>query len=394
MYFPRKLEKEVKKYFDIKEIVLVTGMRRAGKTSLLRHIFESIKSKNKAFLDIENPLEQKIFEELDYNNIWANLQPYGVSNSQKAYLFLDEIQDKPEIVKAIKYLYDHYDVKFFITGSSSFYLKNLFPESLAGRKIVLELYPLDYEEFLVFKGYDKKFDLNFIEKDKRKNIVSYEKEKKMYDEYLRFGGFPQVVLADTLDEKKLHLTDIFKSYFEKEVEKLADFSKLSSFRDLLLLLTERIGAKLDISKLASEVGVSRETVYSYLSFLQATYFISMITQYTKSPDREVSGAKKVYICDTGLVNYLGGVENGSLLENAVYQNIRKYGKVQYYEKRGGSEIDFILKDQMIGFEVKRTGTPQDLSRLSTVAKKLGLKQWYIVSKKFIAKRGFIMTCDL
>ncbi|MBI2252079.1 MAG: ATP-binding protein [Armatimonadetes bacterium] len=394
MYYSRKLEKEIEKYFNIKEIVLITGMRRVGKTTLLRYIFENIKNDNKVFLDIENPLEQRIFEELDYNNIWANLKSYGISNKQKAYLFLDEVQDRPEIVKAIKYLYDHYDVKFFISGSSSFYLKNLFPESLAGRKVVLEIYPLDFEEFLVFKGYKKNFAQNFIEKDRGKNAVSYEKEKKFYDEYLEFGGFPQVVLADRLDNKKQYLNDIFKSYFEKEVEKLADFSKLASFRDLLLLLLERIGAKLDISKLASEVGVSRDTVYSYLSFLEATYFISLVSPFSKGFDRAVRGAKKVYICDTGLVNHLSRVTPGAVLENAVYQNIRKYGKIQYYEKRGGAEIDFILKDQLIAFEVKQTGTIQDYRKLSAAAEKLGLIQWYILSKKFINQNAFITASDL
>ncbi len=88
-------------------------MRRTGKTTLYRIIFDGIQSKNKAFLDIENPIDQQVFEEKDYNNIWANLQSYGISNRQKAYLFLDEIQARPEIVRAIKYLYDHYDVKFF-----------------------------------------------------------------------------------------------------------------------------------------------------------------------------------------------------------------------------------------------------------------------------------------
>lgn len=394
MYRSRKLQKEIRKLFDSKEIILITGMRRVGKTSLLRHIFENIESENKVFFDLENPLERKIFEEVDFNNIWVNFHSYGLSRKQKAYIFIDEIQAMPEITKAIKYLYDHYNIKFFITGSSSFYLKNLFPESLAGRKFILELYPLDFEEFLHFKGYEKKISANFIEKDAKKNIISHEKEKKLYDEYSEFGGFPQVVLAETRDEKKQHLTDIFKSYFEKEVEKLADFSKLSIFRDLMLLLMERCGSKLDISKLSSEIGVSRETVYSYLSFLQATYFVSAISPFSKNVDREVSGARKFYICDTGIINHFSKVESGAVFENAVYQNIRKYGKINYYKRRSGGEIDFILSDQSIAFEVKQTGTPADYKKLSTMSKKLGLKQWYVVSKNFVGLRGFIPATDL
>ena len=150
MRYPRLLLKSIERQINSPEIILVTGMRRVGKTTLLTIIFDKIESKNKVFLDLENILEQKIFEEVDYNNIWSNLKPYGITNQEKAFIFLDEIQTRPEIVKPIKYLYDHYDVKFFITGSSSYYIKDLFPESLSGRKIVFELFPLDFQEFLIF----------------------------------------------------------------------------------------------------------------------------------------------------------------------------------------------------------------------------------------------------
>lgn len=394
MYYKRKLEEKIKLYLNIKEIILITGMRRVGKTSLLRHIFNNIKNTNKVFLDLENPIEQKIFEEMDYNNIWANLHSYDISEKKKAYIFIDELQAMPNITKAIKYLYDHYDVKFFITGSSSFYLKNLFPESLAGRKIVLEIFPLDFEEFLGFKKYNKNFLENFTEKDLRKNIISYEKEKKFYDEYLEFGGFPQVVLANTNDEKKQYITDIFKSYFEKEIIQLADFSKLSVFRDLMLLLMERVGSKLDISKLSSELGVSRETIYSYISFLKATYFVSTISPFSKNLDREVSGSKKIYLCDTGIINHFSKVEKGSILENSVYNNIKKYGNVHYYEKRNGQEIDFIVSDIMTAVEVKQTGTLADYKSVSNTAHKLGLKECFVISKNFVTENGFIISTDL
>ena len=155
--YKRRLYTDIEKRIEDKEIIVVTGMRRVGKTTLLRMIYDEIKSKNKLFLDIENTINQKIFEEEDYDNIWANLKPFGITDLEKAYVFLDEIQSKPDIVKSIKYLYDHYDIKFFLTGSSSFYLKNLFPESLAGRKNIFELYPLNFSEFLMFKEQKKEF---------------------------------------------------------------------------------------------------------------------------------------------------------------------------------------------------------------------------------------------
>ena len=108
MRFNRKILQRIESQLDYREIIVITGMRRVGKTTLLQIIYDKITSKNKVFLDIENILEQKIFEETDYNNIWANLRAYGITNKEKAYIFLDEIQAMPQIVKAIKYLYDHY----------------------------------------------------------------------------------------------------------------------------------------------------------------------------------------------------------------------------------------------------------------------------------------------
>lgn len=402
MNYPRRLYQEIKKQLDTREIVVLTGMRRVGKTTLYRMIYEEIKSDNKVFLDLENPLEQRIFEERDYNNIWANLRPYGITNTKttkttktkKAVIFLDEIQAFPDIVRVVKYLYDHYDVKFFLTGSSSFYLKNLFPESLAGRKVVFELYPLDFEEFLIFKSQPHQFYHDFPEKDLNKNIIGYEKTKKLYDEYLQFGGFPQVVLAETEEQKKIFLNDIFKSYYEKDVKALADFRQLKAFRELLLLLFQRIGSKLDISKLSSEVGVSRETVYSYLSFLQGTYFIWPVSPFSRNVDREVSGAKKVYVCDNGIVNHFSRVTEGHLLENAVFLNLRKYGEVQYYQRRSGGEIDFVLPDKKVGIEVKQKGTSSDYKKLSLLATSLGLKEYYVVTKEFSEFPGFIPGLEL
>lgn len=376
MIFQRKLLFTLRDQINSPEIIVLTGMRRVGKTTLYKTLFDEIPSKSKVFLDIENPLDQKIFEEVDYNNIWKNL-------GQKSYIFLDEIQAMPEIVKPIKYLYDHYHVKFFLTGSSSFYLKNLFPESLAGRKFIFELFPLDFAEFLTFKGESHVFHDSFDAHDKNKNLFSYEKTIKLYDEYLRYGGFPGVVVEDNSAQKELILNDIFKSYYEKDIKGFANFRDLTSVRDLILLLLQRTGSRIDITKLSSELGIARETVYSYLSFLEATYFISTISPFSKNVDREISGGKKVYLCDTGILNLIGKVSAGHIFENAVFNNLRKYGKINYYQKRKSEqEIDFIV-DQKISIEVKTKATTTYLHDLAKLSQSLKIKDYYIVSYEFV-----------
>ncbi|MBN1561161.1 ATP-binding protein [candidate division KSB1 bacterium] len=394
MQIYRDILKEIEPQLEKREIIVITGMRRVGKTTLLQMMYQKIENKNKVFIDLGNILDQKIFEEIDYSQIWANLKAYGITNREKAYIFLDEIQAKPEIVKPIKYLYDHYDVKFILTGSSSFYLKNYFPESLAGRKITFELYPLSFKEFLRFKGVEKETYANFKDKEHNKNRILFHQFEKFYSEYLKYGGFPQVVLTEEESQKKIYLKDIFNSYFEMDVRRMADFRQINAFRDLLLLLLQRVGAKLEISKLASELGISRDTVYSYLSFLQATYFIFLLSPFSRNVDREVSGTKKVYFCDNGIISLFGKVTDGSLLENAVFHNLRFYGNVFYYQKRSGAEIDFILTDIKTALEVKLRGTEKDLSKLKRISDSLALTENYIVSKKFSSDRGIVLAHDV
>ncbi|MBA4349499.1 MAG: hypothetical protein C0415_05870 [Thermodesulfovibrio sp.] len=393
MFYQRKILQQIKNHLKSKEIIVLNGMRRVGKTTACRMVFDAIRSENKIFLDLENPIEQKLFEEKDYNNILFNLEHFGIDIKKKAYIFLDEIQAMPQAVKAIKYLYDHHDVKFFLTGSSSFYLKNVFPESLAGRKFVFEMFPLDFEEFLIFKNTSMNFYQSLGQKDRNKNSIRYEKYKNLFREYMEYGGFPEVVLAHNVNEKRLKLNDIFKSYFEKDVKILSDFREIGALRDLMLLLMQRVGSKLEISKLSSEIGVSRETVYSFLSFLEGTYFVHFITPFTHNVDREVSGSKKVYLCDNGIVNHFAKIAEGSLFENAVFLNLKKYGKINYYQKRSGGEIDFVV-DKKIAVEVKIGGTDSDLNGLRKVSLSLGVKQYYLATKEFNPKGRFIPALEI
>jgi len=391
--YDRRLSSVLLKEIELSRIVVLTGMRQVGKTTLMRQIYNTIETKHKLFLDLENPLNQKLFEEENFDNILANFKKLGFSLGKKSFIFLDEVQSAPDIVKAVKYLYDHYQIKFFLTGSSSFYLKNLFPESLAGRKVVYELFPLDFEEFLLFKEKQRKTPFRFLLKAKNKNRVSYQLYNKLLEEYLEYGGFPAVVLSEDKEIKREILGDIFTSYFEKDVRSLADFRELNKLRDLILLLTNRVGSKIEISKIASEIGVSRETVYSYLNFLEKTYFIFLISPFSQNRDIEVRAAKKLYFCDTGILNYLGKVSYGSIFENFVFNNLRKYGVINYYQRYKGQEIDFII-DGRFAFEVKIKTSEFDIKRLKRIANSLRIKECYIITHDYYDLPWVILAQDL
>ncbi len=381
MIFLRKIYPVLERELEKPEILVITGMRQVGKTTLLSWLFDKVASSNKVMLDLENPLHRKIFEEENYDNVWFNLSDFGITNKEKAFIFLDEVQNLPDVTRVIKYLYDHWNVKFVLSGSSSYYLKNLFPESLAGRKLVYELYPLDFGEFLRFKGVKRKEFKAFREMVKNRSLVLHQRLIKWYQEYMEFGGFPRVVLEEDKERKKLLLEEIFKSYFEIDVKSLADFKNLSRLRDLILLVANRVGSRLDIGKLSAELGISRETVVSYLDFLEQTYFISRVPKYSQSVDRQVAGRKKVYLADSGLANFLGRLSEGELFEQSVYQSLRgSYKQINYWSDRG-NEVDFVL-DRRVGLEVKITATNKHVKRLERLCKKIGINECYVVAKNF------------
>lgn len=392
-FYPRLVLPQLEKELRTSEITVITGMRQVGKTTLLNHLFSLIDSPNKVKLDLENPLNRKVFEEENYDAIWNNLATFGVNNHTKAYIFLDEIQHLSLIGSVVKYLSDHFRVKFVLTGSSSYYLKNLFPESMAGRKLIFEVYPLIFSEFLIFKGFTQKKPSSFSEKAVSKNRILYSKLLPFYQEYLEYGGFPKVALEESPERKKALLLEIFTSYYEKDVKSLADFKDTSKLRDLILLLIPRVGSRIEITKLAASLGLSRETVYSYLSFLEKTYFISLISKFSGSPGRQSAGTQKLFLCDTGMVNALGKASDGQLFEQSVFQALHLNHTLYFYTKDGASEIDFIA-DGKVALEVKTSASRRDVDYLKRRSKSLNLIESYVISREYSEDKEVILAMDL
>lgn len=378
----------LQKYIDHKNALVITGMRQVGKTTLIRQVFEEIK-KPKVFLDFTNPLEQKIFEEVEYRNIYERLTEMAGAGKEELVVFIDEIQYFPDVTRVMKFLIDNYKVKFVVTGSSSFYLKNLFPESLSGRRFLFELSPMGFRECLYFRD---KIDLEMAKRHEIKDLfryrdlVDFKKFDREYENFLFFGGFPEVVLTNDEATKKEILKNIFASFFEKDLRVLSDYKDIRELRDLILLLVPRVGSMLDVSKLASELGVDRVKLYSYLGFLQGTFFIRLIPKFSKSIDRSVAGGRKVYFTDTGMLNSIGRVNDGQLLENAVVNQLGEYGDISFYNKRNTSEIDVILNKEY-ALEIKLKGTERDVEGLKKTASGIGVLKSCVVSRGFTEEKG-------
>ena len=377
MIIERDIYSKIKPVINSPEAVIVTGMRRTGKTTLLKYIFERIDSNSKIFLDLENPINQKYFEETDYEKIIDSLKLLGMKTGQRSFVFLDEIQFAKNISSVVKYLIDHHQIKFFLSGSASFYLKNLFSESLSGRKYIFELFPFSFGEFLKLK----KAEISIPGSGEKINQPIFEKINRYFEEYILFGGFPGVAQKSSAEEKRMALEDIFSSYFQLEVQQLSDFKKTNVIRDLMLLLLERAGSKLDILKLSKELSVSRQTLSEYVSFLESTYFVKLVRPFSRKRDVEIRNVPKVYACDSGLVSRFSKVSEGSLFENSIFQILRLKGEVNYYQRKSGAEIDFIL-DKKFAYEVKNFPSKGDIAKIKRLSDSLKIEDYKIISRRY------------
>lgn len=375
----RFLFNEIARYLDHKNALVITGMRQVGKTTLMKQLFETV-SGPKLWFDLENPLEMMIFENIDYDGIYQELlRRTAVPESERLFVFIDEIQNLPQITRVIKYLLDKYGVKFIVTGSSNYYLRNLFPESLSGRKFLFVLPPMDFQEILYFKdkaGYIQREENTF---DPAPNtMIDYKRFEGDYNEYLEFGGLPEVVLTPDVKTKKEVLNNIFTSFFQKDLRLLADITDARELRDLILLLVPRTGNIIEITKLSFALGITRQKVYNYLEFLQGIFFIRLVPKFSSSVDRSVAGGKKVYFADNGILNTIGRVNDGQLFENAVANQLARYGELSYYNKRNSAEIDFILNKEA-AIEVKLNGSPQEYDKLVKLSAFLGIGRNYLIN---------------
>jgi predicted AAA+ superfamily ATPase len=201
------------------------------------------------------------------------------------------------------------------------------------------------------------------------------------------------VLEENIERKRMLLSEIFTSYFEKDAKNLADFKDMSKLRDLILLLAPRVAQRIEVQKLASELSIARQTVYNYLSFLEQTYFISLLPRFSASIDRQAAGSNKLYFCDSGMANVLGRVSQGQLFEQSVFQNLRGFYSLSYFSKDGTNEIDFIL-DGQIALEVKLSFSPRDLRTLRQRGDRLNVAECYLVSNRFTDNPDAILAVDL
>jgi predicted AAA+ superfamily ATPase len=351
----RDLWPVLKRELGSREILVITGPRQVGKTTTLKWLIGQVPD-NALYLDLTLVSAQRLFESEDFDGVANTLRGFGLDLSRRAVVAIDEIQYVRQSPRVIKYLHDHYGIKFILSGSSAFYLKNHFAESLSARKIVFDLLPLSFREFLAIKG--ARFIPPAVDFARlpaaRFDTFAYEALTALYEEYIAYGGFPAVALSDTVERKRRMLDVIYSSYINLDVMHLADFKSVADLKKLVVLLAARVGSRLNIDELSKIVGLSRPTVMNHIAFLEQTYLIRLLPAYSKNPSVRQRIPRKVYFVDTGIANINADLSGGAQFENALCHQLRPYGAVAFSSV--GGEIDFVLTrdGRTVALEAKMT----------------------------------------
>lgn len=317
-------------------VVTVTGPRQSGKTTLVRALCEGY-----AYINLEDPDTREI----------AARDPRAILNKYPDRLIIDEIQRVPQLLSYIQVIVDEAkrDGMYVLTGSHQLELQQAIGQSLAGRTALLQLLPLSLAE------------------------LSAAGIQKSVNELLLTGFYPRIY------QKGLNPTqayrDYIKTYIERDVRSMINLKDLMTFQRFMKLCAARTGCVLNMNSLANDIGVSSHTIKHWLSILQASYLIELVTPYFENFGKQVVKSPKLYFTDVGLAAYLLEIESlsqvdrdplrGNLFETLVVielmktrLNLARDPHLYYYRDSQKKEVDIIYKHgaELVPIEIKSAQT--------------------------------------
>lgn len=340
MLIKRRILREIDQWLDSKKILILNGARQVGKTTILKEIEKKLKKENKncIYLNLES------FQIVDRLNVNPdNIFDFISDKNSPWYILIDEIQILDQPSHFLKYIYDTCDnLKLIVTGSANLEIKAKLQDSLAGRKITFYINPLSLDEILDYKKLDKK----------TKNPLERQKINRAFEEYLIFGGLPEIYLEKDKEKKKKLLGEYLGTYINKDVRALISKINVSKFNQLNIALAHLIGNLVNKNKIANDLNINSRTLDRYLDLLKYSFIFDFIFPYFSNPLTQIKKMQKVYCFDFGVRNAILNnfieidlrADSGRLFENFVYLKLKeKYQEVYFWRTIKGSEVDFIYQ---------------------------------------------------
>lgn len=320
-------------FMDNKEVLILQGIRRAGKSMLLRQLMQELISHgvNPAqilYLNLEDynfapHLRVELLEQV-FQAYRQHLQPAG-----KVYLFIDEVQKINNWESWVRTYYDRQEnVKFIVTGSSSKLMGRESATVMTGRNITFIIRPLSFTEYCSFSGSQRLQD------------------------YLEFGGFPEVVLQPSELKKRTLLQQYITDIIYKDVIEKHNIRNAKQLLEIALYLLSAAGGKVSVSRLAKVFGLSMQTISLYISYLIEAYLLYEVTwfSYSLKTRHDVTKLPKLYASDNGLINPTSityARNRGQLFENAVLVHLAARSPEVHYWSTAKTEVDFIVEKTAI-----------------------------------------------
>lgn len=379
----RKIFDQIEPYIGDNTVIVLHGARQVGKTHILFYIQNWLKNKHKKvfYYDLEYPdLLRDLNQGVEV--FVADLTGKGYIAGEEAYALVDEIQYLDNPSSFIKIIADHYpNIHLIVSGSSTFDIKSKFTDSLSGRTTPFEIFPLSFAEFLEFKQVG--LSLSSIS-----SPAGIKQLKRLYSEFVRYGGYPKVVLEPNEEKKRQYLLQVIDTYIRKDVRDLAHVDDISKFNSMLRVLASQSGQLLDMSSLSRETTISFPTLQKYLNILEETLVLKRVTPYSKSPSVEISKNPKVFFYDSGLQSLLWldifqSTMLGSIFETNVFgELVKKYGRqnVRFWRTKAHQEIDFVIENgnTVLPLEVKTTFGQFNARAIESFCRKYKTQDWKVV----------------
>ena len=322
--------KQILSNINSKEIIILTGLRRIGKTTIIKqtikHLLENKTKPEEIFfvsLDSFNLLEFSIHRLIEeYKKI------HKKSSSDFFYLFLDEVSSREDFEQELKSIYDNENIKVICSSSIATLMRDK-KASLTGRTKTIEVMPLNFQEFLIFREAK-------ITKSDSAKLESY------FKDYLKIGGIPYYVLK----EDKTYINELIEGIIYKDIIAYHKITAEKTIKELFILLCQRVGKPMSYNKISEILKISVDSAKRYVSYFEKAYLFYVVDRYSKSINEKVTSPKKIYIGDVGIKNAITGFKDlGASYENLVFLSIKDKNPTYYLEN--STEIDFITKDSLI-----------------------------------------------
>ncbi len=369
-YKEREIYQELRKYLGAKQIIALTGLRRVGKTTIMLKIIKDkilsgFASENIIYFSFDN------FRDLSISKlIEVYLETLNKDLNNQKYIFLfDEIQKIKNWEEQIKRVYDlHPNLKIILSGSESLFIRKKSKESLAGRMFEFKVELLSFREFLSFKKIDFK-PLNLYEKELY----------KLFEEFMFSGGFPELV---DIKDKSFIINYIRETVVEKilfkDIPLTFQIKDISILESIFKIISSNPGQIIELNKLAGEVGISRRVVSLYLSYLENSFLIKKIFNFSKNQRKTAKKLKKYYPVIPAL-GFLYGYED---VKPKIFENLLVIETKANFFWRDAykNEVDIVLDGKkIIPIEVKY-GEIKDLKGLLRFMDAFKINKGFVISK--------------